>query len=52
MMINISKSEVFSIPDLLPYKTVKETKILNVLFYTSQKVENIEVMLSSEIQKH
>ena len=52
MMIKISKSEVLSIPDLSPYKTVKETKILGVLFYTSQKVENIEVMLSSQIQKH
>ena len=37
MMINISKSEVLSIPDLSPYKKVKETKILGVLFYTSQK---------------
>ena len=52
MMINISKSEVLSIPDLSPYKTVKETKILGVLFYTSQKVENIELLLSSQIQKH
>ena len=48
MMINTS--EVLSIPDLSPYKTVKETKILGVLFYTSQKVENIELMLSSRIQ--
>ena len=52
MMINISKSEVLSIPDLSPYKTVKETKILGVLFYTSQNVENIELLLSSQIQKH
>ena len=52
MMINISKSEVLSIPDLSPYKTVKETKILGVLFYTSQKIENIELLLSSQIQKH
>ena len=52
MMINISKSEVLSIPDLSPYKTVKETKILGVLFYTSRKVENIELLLSSQIQKH
>ena len=52
MMINISKSEVLSIPDLSPYKTVKETKILGVFFYTSQKVENIELLLSSQIQKH
>ena len=51
-MINISKSEVLSIPDLSPYKTVKETKLLGVLFYTSQKVENIELLLSSQIQKH
>ena len=52
MMINISKSEVLSIPDLSPYKTVKETKLLAVLFYTSQKCENIELLLSSQIQKH
>ena len=52
MMINISKSEVLSIPDLSPYKTVKETKILGVLFYTSQKVEKIKLLLSSQIQKH
>ena len=52
MIINISKSEVLSIPDLSPYKTVKETKILGVLFYTSQKIENIELLLSSQIQKH
>ena len=52
MMINISKSEVLSIPDLSPYKTVKETKILGVLLYTSQKIENIELLLSSQIQKH
>ena len=52
MMIKISKNEVLSIPDLSPYKTVKETKILGVLFYTSQKVENIELLLSSQIQKH
>ena len=32
-------------------KTVKETKILGVWFYTSQKVENIE-LLSSQTQKH
>ena len=38
MVNNISKSKVLSIPDLSPYKTVKETKILGVLFYTSQKV--------------
>ena len=49
MMINIRKSEVLSIPDILPYKTDKETKILGVLFYTSQKVENIELLLSSQI---
>ena len=47
LIINISKSEVLSIPDLSPYKTVKETKILGVLFYTSKKVENIDLMLSS-----
>ena len=52
MMINISKSEVLSIPDLSPYETIKETKILVVLFYTSQKDENIELLLSSQIQKH
>ena len=52
MMINISKSEVLSIPDFSPYKTVKQTKILGVLFYTSQKVENIELLLSSHNQKH
>ena len=51
MMINISKSEVLSIPDLSPYKTVKETKILGVLSYTSQKIENIKLLLSSQIQK-
>ena len=32
-------------------KTVKETKILGVWFYTSQKVENIE-LLSSQTQNH
>ena len=47
MMINISKSDLISIPDLSPYKTVKETKILGVLFYTSQKVENNELLSSS-----
>ena len=52
MMINISKSEVLSIPDLSPFKTVKETKTLGVLFYTSRKVENIELLLRSQIQKH
>ena len=52
MMINISKSEVLSITDLSPYKTVKETKILGVLLYTSQRVENIELWLSSQNQKH
>ena len=51
MMINISKSEGPSIPDLSPYKTVKETKILGVLFYTAKKVENIELLLSSQIAK-
>ena len=52
MTINISKSEVLSIPNVSPYKTVKETKILGVLFYTSQKDENIELLLSSQTQKH
>ena len=52
MMINISKSGVLSGPDLSPCKTVKETTILGVLFYTSQKVEIIELLLSSQIQKH
>ena len=52
MIINISKSEVLSIPDLSPYKTAKKTKILGVIFYTSQKVENNERLLSSQIQKH
>ena len=51
-MVNISKSEKLSITDLSTYKTVKETKILGFLFYTSQKVENIELLLSSQIQKH
>ena len=51
-MISISNSEVLFIPDLSPYKTVKETKILGVFFYTSQKIENIELLLSSQIQKH
>ena len=39
IMINISKSEVLSIPDLSPYKTVKETKIFGVLLYTCQKLK-------------
>ena len=39
MMINLSISEVVSIPNLSPYKIVKETKILGVLFYTSQKLK-------------
>ena len=43
---------MLSIPDLSPYKTVKETKILGVLFYTSQKVENIKLLVSSQSQKH
>ena len=51
MMINISKSEVLSIPYLSPYKTVQETQISGALLETSQKVENIKQMLSSEIQK-
>ena len=52
MMINISKSEVLSIPDLSPYKTVQETKTLSFLFYTSRKIENTELLLSPQIQKH
>ena len=52
MMINIRKSEVLSIPNLSPYKTVKAIKILGVLFYTSQKFENVELLLSSQPQKH
>ena len=50
MMLNISKIEVLSIPDLSPYKIVKKIRILGVLFYISQ-LENIEQLLSSEIQK-
>ena len=52
MRINKNKSEMLSIPDLSPYETLKETKKLGVLFYTSQKVENFELILSSHIQKH
>ena len=52
MMINISKSEVLSITDFSPFKTVKETNILGVLLYTSQRDKNIELLLSSQIQKH
>ena len=32
MMINKSENEVLSTPDLLPYKTVKETKIIVIVF--------------------
>ena len=32
MMINKSKNEVLSTTDLSPYKTVKETKILGIVF--------------------
>ena len=34
-------------PDLSPYKTVRETQILGVLFYTSQKIENIYLISSA-----
>ena len=46
MMNNISKNEVLSIPDLLLYKLIRETKILGFLFYTSQKVEKFKLMLN------
>ena len=39
-------------PDLSSYKTVRETQILVVLFYTSQIVKNIYLILSSQNQKH
>ena len=52
MMIDRSTSEVLSLPNLSPYKTVNETKILGSSFYTSAKVESIELMLSYQVQKH
>ena len=52
IMIKINKSEVLSMPNLSPYKTVRKTKILGVLFKTSQKIENIELRLRSQIRKH
>ena len=51
-MININKNEVLFIPDLSPYKIVKETKRLVVLSFTSEKTDNIELTSSSQIQNY
>ena len=45
-MININKSQVLSIADFSPYKTVRETKLTGI-FFTIPKKERIEIFFSS-----